>query len=157
MSYAQGERWTISNEHQLELFIKRTRELFAENKIITYGKPELGRGRSLSQNALFQVWSRELAAKVFDAKVNLVDEGQHEGMKRWLKMQFYKETGSEWMIGTRVNPDTGERKKDFRSTKKYAKGNMFYFMEWIQSYAATKGVVLESKGEYLMLQEQQNS
>ena len=156
MSYKQGERWTIANKDQLEKFIERTRELFAEHKIITYGKPELGRGRSLDQNALFQVWSRELASRVFNVNPNFVDEGQHEGMKRWLKRQFYLDTSSEWMIGTMINPDTGEVKKDFRSTKKYTKGNMFFFMEWVQAYGAMKGVVLESKGEYQMLQEKQN-
>ena len=157
MPYKQGERWTIANKDQLEAFITRTRELFQEHKIITYAKPELGRGRSLSQNALFQVWAREIAAVVFKVAPNFVDEGQHEGMKRWLKKEFYTDTGSDWMIGTMINPRTGEVKKDFRSTKKFTKGNMFFFMEWVQSYAAAKGIVLESKGEYQMLQEEQNN
>lgn len=144
-----GERWTISNTHQLEMFIERTRELFKQNGRITYAKPEIGNGRSLTQNALFHLWMREYAGHLLGKTPHLVSKGELDGMKRHAKLMFYKDAGEEWMLHTITNPKTGETKRDARSTSDLNAGQMFTFMEWVQRMAAVDGLVLESKGDFL--------
>lgn len=151
-----GEKWTIANEHQLEAFIKNVRELYKKNKRLVYPKPEIGFGRSLSQNALFHVWVKEYAAFLTNTNPNLVPTALVEGTKRGLKHAFYAETGQEWMKVEMVNALTGQKKNDFASTSNLAKGNMFMFMEFVQKKAAEDGLMLESKGDYEKFQKEQH-
>lgn len=146
-----GEGFTVNSEVTYSFFVKYVRANFEEHKYSTYSVRH-GKERSLTSNALFHVWALEygcflakLPTKGLDA---LIREGIIEGTKRAAKRMFYKEFKYSWMTFEKFDPFTGQKKKDFRSSKGYKVAEMFEFLTWLQATAVMDGCILESKGEF---------
>lgn len=106
--------------------------------------------RSMDQNSLLQVWSREYARHVL--KRDEVTEAEQEAMRITLQRACYAATGWDWLIEHVPDLFTGETKPQRRSTTKFSKGEMTELLSWIQHRAAEDGLILESLGEYAELQ-----
>jgi hypothetical protein len=142
---------TVNSEPSWLAFVAKARKVYDETHYATFSEPRIGPDRSLDQNSLFQVWSREAAAYIASKHTRDVTEEEFESMKRKMKHAFYSDTGSPWMILKLTDPLTGESRPEFRSSAKYGRGEMFEFLTWIQMFWAKLGLVLESKGEYAAL------
>jgi hypothetical protein len=150
-----GEAFTVNSEGTYKSFCEYVHRLWVEHKYLTFAKPRLGVDRSLSQNALMHLWLTELAAHLSGCHPKLVSEGMIEGIKRTTKGWFYRDTQSEWMLHAIRCPLTKREKKDFTSSAKWKQGEMFEFLTWLQALAAQHGCLLESKGEFLALNQKQ--
>lgn len=109
--------------------------------------------RTLSQNALFNVWVRQIAATLSKCGLKEVTEHMHDDTKRAIKRAFYRSTGAQYILREKVDPITGEKSKDVESTARLTPGEMFELMEWVQMWAASrdfpgKPLILESLGEF---------
>lgn len=154
----QGEFHIVNSERTWDFYVKRARWFFDTYHYVTFSAPRIGPLRSLDQNALLHVWSREIAAHALKKEIKAVEIGEHDGCKRSLKRKFWIETRHAWLIYTIVDPLTGETKKDLSSSSQWTHNNMFEFLTWLQAYAATElGLTLESKGEFLRRQQDVSS
>ncbi len=111
--------------------------------------------RTLSQNALLHVWLRSYASHLLRKKLDLVSEREVGYMKMTAKRRCYADTSWGWLIEHRKDLITKESSKGLTSSKKWSKGELFNFMEWLQAYAANDDLILESKGEYEALRNEQ--
>ena len=109
--------------------------------------------RGLPQNALFHSWLREVADYTFKSKCSEIEV---ESMKRYVKTRCYSDTKQQWLIRKLINPETKETKVDFTSSSTWSKGEMTFFLDWMQAFFAEQGVILEARGEYLDLTTSQN-
>ncbi len=109
--------------------------------------------RGLSQNALFHIWLREAAKFTFKSKVSDIEL---ESMKRYCKMRCYSDTKQSFLVQTLINPKTKERKTDLTSSGNWTKGEMTFFLDWMQSFFAEEGLLLEAQGDYLEYSGSQN-
>ena len=151
-----GEAWTVNDERKKAAYIAHVNELFAEHKYLTFPAPRIGADRSLDQNALFHVWLTEFCCHLARCHKSQVTEGMLEGIKLTMKGLFYRETDFSWMLLSVECPLTGNTKRGFTSSKTWRRGEMFLFLDWLQNFAATKGCILESKGEFAKLKRDQN-
>lgn len=149
-----GECWEVKTEFSKRQFFDHVEKLLASGESMMI-QVHAGKSRSLSQNSLFHLWMRQHAAHLLKKSEKEVTEAEVEGIKRTAKRAFYLETGSKWMIHEIPNFETGESKKDFRSTTKLKSGEMYHFMTFCQQKAAEDGCILESMGEFSMLQDKQ--
>jgi len=113
-----------------------------------YRKP-----RSLSQNALLNVWAREYAQHVLGK--DEVTEDEQEAMRITLQRACYAATHWEWLIEHVTDLFTGESKPQRKSTTKMDRGELSQLLDWIQHRAAEDGLILEAQGEYAELRERQ--
>lgn len=152
-----GERFTVNSKFSLEQACHWLAENFDKKKYSTYSVKH-GEARSLDQNALFHVWALEYACYLAKINKDTIDkvlrERFMEGMKDKLKREFYKESGRTWLVVDKIDPETGEVRRGWRSSANYLHDEMFEFMTWIQSKAIDDGIILESKGEYKKMQEE---
>ena len=109
--------------------------------------------RGLSQNALFHIWLREAAKFTFKSKVSDIEL---ESMKRYCKMRCYSDTKQSFLVQTLINPQTKQRKTDLTSSGNWTKGEMTFFLDWMQSFFAEEGLLLEAQGDYLEYSGSQN-
>ena len=109
--------------------------------------------RGLSQNALFHIWLREAAKFTFKSKVSDIEL---ESMKRYCKMRCYSDTKQSFLVQTLINPETKQRKTDLTSSGNWTKGDMTFFLDWMQSFFAEEGLLLEAQGDYLEYSGSQN-
>ena len=109
--------------------------------------------RGLSQNALFHIWLREAAKFTFKSKVSDIEL---ESMKRYCKMRCYSDTKQSFLVQTLINPQTKQRKTDLTSSGNWTKGEMTFFLDWMQSFFAEEGLLLEAQGDYLEYSGRQN-
>jgi len=109
--------------------------------------------RGLSQNALFHIWLREAAKFTFKSKVSDIEL---ESMKRYCKMRCYSDTKQSFLVQTLINPETKQRKTDLTSSGNWTKGEMTFFLDWMQSFFAEEGLLLEAQGDYLEYSGSQN-
>jgi hypothetical protein len=151
------ESWTINSETTLKAFFSDVEKKFREHKYLTYLAPRIGPDRSIDQNSLFHVWLTEFAAHLANCNKKDVTDGMVEGIKKTVKGLFYRDTGYEWMIHKVWCPLSKREKIDYTSSKKWKQGEMFLVLNWVQMFAAQKGLVLESKGEHAKLTRDQSS
>ena len=109
--------------------------------------------RGLSQNALFHIWLREAAKFTFKSKVSDIEL---ESMKRYCKMRCYSDTKQSFLVQTLINPQTKQRKTDLTSSGNWTKGEMTFFLDWMQTFFAEEGLLLEAQGDYLEYSGSQN-
>ena len=145
-------KYLVNSEQSFGKFIKSAREDFDKFKWCNWVMTD-GEKRSLDSNALLSVWALELGCALAGLQTKGLDqyvrEGIIAGVKRRLKMEFYRETAHSWLIYDVVDPLTQAKKKDFITSSTYTRPQMFEFLSWIEAYAMTNhGVLLESKGEY---------
>ena len=147
------KNFLVNSTVSLSAFKSFSESLFQQHKWVTFSW-RIGRSRTLDQNALFHVWLTEYAAHLLRKDKRDVTEAELEGMKLASKQRYYNETGADWMLFIPINPLTGaEYSKSFRSSRGYARGEMFQLLTRMQMWAAEDGLVLESKGEFQKLQE----
>ena len=151
-----GEAWVINSEASLKAFVVNLTDLYLEHKYITYAAPRIGSDRSLGMNALFHVWLGDFACHLSKCHYTELTDGMIEGIKKTMKGLFYKEYAYDWMVHKVICPLTRREKTDYTSSAKWKQGEMHFFLNWMQNFAATQGCVLESKGEYKKLQREQN-
>lgn len=153
-----GESFTINNETSLQAFIKYAGSLYESHKYITFSAPRIGADRSMDQNALFHVWATEYAAYRLRKDKRDVSDGELDGTKRIIKKHFTAAHPEAYgfMVYELVNPLTGEKKKDYTSSKTWKRGEMFMVLNWFQMVAAQDGLILESKGQFEKLQRKQH-
>ena len=112
--------------------------------------------RSLSQNALFHVWVRDYASLIFQKPTKDLSNEEQVAMKISLKQECYLETDWQFLVVMNRNVFRGKEKIGLASSADYSTGEMFQFMEWVQGFAVRKHkLILESKGEFATLKEQQ--
>jgi len=150
-----SEDFIVNSNQSLAFAVNILKANFKEKKFTTYSARH-GEKRSLSQNALFHVWCTEYAAFALKIHKSAVTEGQLEGAKRHFKRAAYNENGWQFLIIKLYNIESGEERKDFRSSTKYTHPEMFQFLTWVQAYAIDRGCLLESKGKFKHDQEKQN-
>lgn len=151
-----GKSWVINSEISKKAFIANLEKLFSEHKYITYAAPRIGADRSLGQNALLHLWLTDFGCYLAKCHYTEFTDGMMEGIKKSVKGLFYREYPYEWMIHDVKCPITKRSKKDYTSSSKWKQGEMFLVLTWLQDFAAKKGCVLESKGEFQKLQRGQN-
>ena len=127
-----GEFWLCRDLNQLKdrlaHFEKYLRESWDWSKPVEWRvKPYVGR-RSLSQNALFHIWCREMAAHFSERGMD-IDE---EKAKVLLKYRFLGT--HDIIVNNTVIPD------QIRSTSKLDRGEMFDFMNQVQVWLLDCGV-----------------
>lgn len=151
------EPFIINSHASLQQFINQVTSYWHEAKYLTFDPPRVGADRSLSQNSLFHVFCRDYAAEMLRKHKKDVTEGEIDGMKRIVKKHFYNETGHPWMVYELVDPFSGQKKLEFRSTAKLKTGEMFELMTWLQMKAMeTHNLILESTGQFKKLQDSQH-
>lgn len=101
--------------------------------------------RSLSANALFQVWTRQVGEFVFKREIT---EVEHDAIKIDLQRRCYQDTAWPFLVRTLPAPITGRAKIERTPTSSMGKWDMHEFMNWIQRFAAEQGLLLESQGEH---------
>ena len=143
----QGDFYICNSKQTIGFFLNFAMELWKDHPYVTFTW-RIGEDRSLDQNALFHMWATEYAGHVWDKSKKSVTEGQLLGIKMALKMDFYNETRYEWMVVEAVNPKTGEKYTEYRSSKKYKVKEMFEFLCWVQAKASNNGLILDSKGDF---------
>lgn len=146
-----GESFTVNSDNTKVAYNTYVDRLYKEHGHLTFSPPRIGKDRSIDQNSLFHVWLTEYAAHLLRKDKRDVTKGELAGMKRTAKREFYLETKAPHMVHDVVCPKTGERKRDFTSSKDWARRDMFEFLTWMQAMAAHDGLVLESKGEHAKL------
>ena len=151
-----GTAWTVNSEHTLNAYIAQVKADYAEHKYLTYPKPRIGADRSLSQNGLMHVWLAELWSFAMRKDKRDMTEGDMDGIKRAMKKRYFEYSREPWLIHKVTDPFSLESKNDFRSSRKWLKGEMFNFLTWLQMYAAEADLILESKGEHEKLRREQH-
>ncbi len=142
-----GEHWIVNSEHTLAAFFAHVKRQFAEHRYVTY-RWRIGADRSLDQNALFHVWLTEFCAFLTPCHTKEVTPPMVEMLKKEIKGWCYNENGWDWMVYELVSPLTGQVRKGFTSSKTWGRGEMFQVLTWFQALAATRGCVLEARGEH---------
>ena len=116
--------------------------------------------RSLAQNGLFHVWCTDVAAYFYNIPKRQVRKNvEQEAIKISLKRMCYNQTGWSFILTKKVDALTNEKAVVLQSTAEYQRGEMFMFMDWVQSYVANEprfgNTILECLGEYKMLLDRQ--
>ena len=151
-----GEAWVVNDDRKLTAYIEHVKKQFAEHKYLTFPAARIGADRSLDQNSLMHLWLTEFCCHISKCHKREVTEGMIEGIKRTMKKGFYQAYGYAWMIHEVKCPLTGNTKKDFTSSAKWKRGEIYVFLDWLQHFAATKGCILESRGEFAKLKREEN-
>lgn len=148
------ESITINSDASLVAFQRQVEQQYIEHRYLTFSPPRIGKDRSIDQNSLFHVWATEFAAYLLDKDKKQVTKGELEGMKFEIKKRFTRQHPHyyHWMVHEVVNPATKERKKGYTSSASWKPGEMFTVLNWLQMYAADRGLILESKGKHAKLQ-----
>lgn len=150
-----GEFWIVNSKSTRDNYINYVDEMFERHKYLTFTPPRIGADRSIDQNSLFHVWLTETSAYLSKCKKDEVTDGMIDGTKRTVKSLFYREYRYEWMIHEVKCTITGNTKKDWTSSSKWSAGQMFMVLEFMQNLMATYGLILESKGKFKKLQDDQ--
>lgn len=127
-----SEFWLVKSKHQLEDRVRYFQQYLEREwnweHPVQWKVSKFSPKRSMSQNALFHVWCRELATSFAERGAD-IDE---ERMKTLLK---YKFLGTETkVIGQTEIPD------QVRETSSLTRGEMFEFMDEVQCWALDHGV-----------------
>jgi len=111
---------------------------------------------SMPQRSLLHIWVKYYAAMRYGENYKSIKDADVKKIKLILKQACYNEHGWSFLTERLINDDTGHSASVLRSIEDYDKGEMFMFMEFVQSYAGNKGLILESIGEYKKLKESTN-
>jgi len=143
-------------ESTVQDFIKKFEDKLKEGKAfrVEFSSAEK---RSLDQNALFQVWTRQYACEKLGINPKDLQNNTHDRFKLAFKRAFYNYTGYKGLIITGERDPLTDKAVPPRpvSTKDYPPPIMFEFMEYIQHFAGEQGITLEAKGQFLKLKQEQ--
>lgn len=139
-----------SQQESVDKFVQEFEKLLAGGDAVTINMESMSE-RTLPQNALMHLWLREYAAHLLKKSVKLIGEREVGYMKMTAKRRCYAATHWDFLIETKHDLITDEMSKGLTSSRKWSKGEMFQFMEWLQAFGAEDGLILEGKGEYEVL------
>lgn len=143
----KDDRCIVNSDTSLVAFKAKVDQLYHEKRWVTFTW-RIGEKRSIPANSLMHLWLTQFAAHLSNCSEKEVTPGMLEGIKRTTKGLYYRETGHEFMIHTIKCPLTGKERRDYTSSSSWTRGEMFAFLSWLQMFAAEKGAILESKGEF---------
>lgn len=144
---------TVNSEPSFTAYCATIRKYYDEYHYLTFSEPRIGPDRSLDQNALLHVWAAECWFHYQSLPKGKIKSDEMESIKRSLKKMAYIENRWPWLLHTVVDVFDGNKsKKDYTSSKTWARGEMYMFLTWLQMRAANDGLILESKGEFNKLQ-----
>ena len=146
----------INSESSKIAFFAKVTQLFNEKKYLTYDDPRIGADRSIPQNSLFHMWLTEFGCHLAKCHKDEFSRGMLEGTKRTVKGLFYSAYPYEWMVHEVKCAITKRVKMDYTSSADWKQGEMFLLLTFLQNFAATRGCVLKSRGEFNKLQRKQN-
>lgn len=150
----QGQFWIARTEKDLTRAIDNFKKYLIEHwdfkKPVTWKPQEYKNPRSLSQNALFHIWARELAV-YFVGRGSNPETTTEENMKLYCKQQFLG--FEDIIVGKTVIP------AQLRKTSKLDKGEMYHFMDKIYHWGIEVGCVLSlpDDSEFVKLRNETNA
>ena len=147
---------TVNSPQSKEAYKVQVDLWFDEHHYLTFEPPRVGPDRSLTQNALFHVWITEIAAFLTPCHKKQVTKGMKNGTKRTIKRMYCQYSQAAFMIEIVHCPITGKKKKDYTSSADWKRGEIFEVLNFMQMWAATIGLILESRGEHAALTRKQN-
>lgn len=131
-------------------------ELFDKEKYVTFTW-STGPLSSMPQKALLHIWLRTTVSRLVKCAEKDVSVEEVESLKRTLKAYFYHETAAEWMMTQmRELVPPYRTRSEYSSSSKWTRGQMYEFLTWFQMWAANRGIVLESSGEYAEMRKSEN-
>ena len=151
---SQGDFVRISNKNDIDYQVKH---LIQRIKDWDYSKPlcvklePYKNIRSLSQNALAQMWYREIAKAIKKKGHNINHQKPEEVWKLWLKKRFLGV--EEYLIGKETI--SGQIKR----TSKLNSGEMSHYLDQVYHWATDLGVLLPipKESEYALNKTKQES
>lgn len=137
----------VNSDRSLADFMSFVESLYQEKRFIKFTW-DTARS-SLSQKALFHIWCRQFAAKTLRISEKLVDENMERSTKQAIKRMCYNDTAYDFLIYESIDIFSPDKATiEYTSTSDWTPGEMFIVMEWFQSMAASRGIILQSKGEH---------
>ncbi|ENM6468897.1 recombination protein NinB [Morganella morganii] len=141
------------HESNKKLFYEQLKSLLSTHpKLSITAKPYRPK-RSLSQNSLSHVWYKEISEYLIRAGRPFCTEAW---VKRSLKATYL---GFETTEYTDVITGEKTQRETLRRTSKLDKGDMHYFLQQIESWAAQFGLILTTPedSEYMKLKREQDA
>lgn len=150
------EGFLVNSESSKAAYHAQIDDDFEKEKYLTYPPPRKGKDRSIDQNSLFHLFCSMWIAHKLGKHYKQVEKFEMAGMKRTVKKLYYiAHPEAHWMLQVITDYTTGERRKDYTSSKDWLAGEMFQVLEFMQNVAAEQGLILESRGEFNRLQQKQ--
>jgi len=155
---SQGRFWKIDTPKQvderIEYLAAWLRELPADQFPIVITPTKYSPQRSLSQNALYHVWVRKLCQETMGW--GKPTKEQEKAMGYTLIRHCYADKAWPFLMTKNMDLLTGEERPAPAAISDLSKAEMAQFMDWVQYFGATKGVMLESRGEFQDYKEAQD-
>lgn len=148
-------KFLVNSKETLAAGIKRLRDNFEEHKHTEYSERN-GKEAPLSMNSLLHVWLTEFAADLAKCHRKEVTVQMIESIKRSMKRTCYLDTHWPFLIMKLKCPITGQESVQYSTSMSWAREDKYAFLSWLQAFAAERGTILESKGEYEKLSKSQN-
>jgi len=135
------------NEDTVQEFLKEFESKLKEGDALKISLKSYSEG-SLPQKALLHIWIREYASKFFKKHIKAITEGDQIDIKTMLKQKAYKDYGWDFLVRKVTNHELNVSAYVLKSIGDYSKGELYMFMEFVQDYVATQGLILNSQGEF---------
>jgi len=130
----QGDFWRIDRPNQLNQILDNFRSwamgYWAWSKPLAFQVKPYDGGRSLSQNALFHVWMKEVRDHFSERTPDVTEEH----WKIFFKTEYL---GTETIKAGKIIHEN-----QLRHTSKLKKGEMYDFMEAVNAWCAQRGLTL---------------
>jgi hypothetical protein len=146
---SQGDFVIVKNKIELEKrlpFILKRLEGWDYTQPLCVKFEQYDNPRTLSQNALFHIWCKEMS----DVFIKKIHDATPEGVKWMMKSKF---------LGTQdIKVGQTELLNQVRSSSKLTKGEMVYFMDKVYEWASERDVFLSlpQYNEYTELKRKQD-
>jgi len=153
-----GQYWLCKNEKELDNFHAELKKTWDFSKPLKIEWKQYRGSRTLDQLALAHIWFKDIA-KALSRVQFMGDDGElmsevfdsEDDIKPMLKRSY-------GIIEKRLDPINKKMVPRLKSLGKYDKGELYQFLEQVQICAATKwGIILESKGEYKSLKDEEKA
>lgn len=80
--FAQGEFWVVNSDHSLEMFIKGVKEMYEQDRYVTF-KWRKGKTRTSAQNNALHVYCRLLSEKLNESSLDMKKTLKHDAEIPW--------------------------------------------------------------------------
>ena len=152
---AVGE-YRITNNNVIDSLCKRLSASLSKNKLLHVTVSE-SKKRTLTQNALFHVWCREIAntlTEIGAKEISGIMICEHS-IKTFLKAKF---------LPTRESPEWDYEKKRLEmkpkpvSTKSLTRGEMHHFMTLVHDWCCSHSIIVSvpALSEYVLIEQEMN-
>lgn len=138
---------SIHNDDTVQEFLKEFEKQLKEGDALKISLKSYSEG-SLPQKALLHIWIREYASKYLKKHIKAITEDDQIDIKTQLKQKAYKQYGWDFLVRKVTNHELNISALVLKSVADYSKGELYMFMEFVQDYVASQGLILNSQGEY---------